>query len=70
MTMNVIERTRDIGILRCIGASSRAVRRIFRAEALTVALAGALLAIPGGWLVGRVLTSAVTHLPGNALRYQ
>ncbi len=62
MTMNVIERTRDIGILRCIGASSRAVRRIFRAEALTVALVGALLAIPGGWLVGALLTSVVTHL--------
>ena len=49
MTMNVIERTRDVGILRCIGASSRTVRRIFRTEALTVAL-GAVIAIPGGWL--------------------
>ena len=37
MTMNVIERTREVGILRCIGASSRTVRRIFRAEALAVA---------------------------------
>jgi putative ABC transport system permease protein len=62
MTMNVIERTRDIGVLRCIGASSRTVRRVFRAEALTVALMGALFAIPGGWLVGRALTSLVCSM--------
>jgi putative ABC transport system permease protein len=62
MTMNVIERTRDIGVLRCIGASSRTVRRVFRAEALTVAFVGAALAIPGGWLVGRLLTWIVCDL--------
>jgi putative ABC transport system permease protein len=62
MTMNVIERTRDVGILRCIGASSRAVRQIFRSEALAVAMAGAVLAALGGWLVGRLLTWIVTEL--------
>jgi putative ABC transport system permease protein len=62
MTMNVIERTRDVGVMRCVGASSRTIRRVFRAEALTVALAGAVLAIPGGWLVGRLLTWVVTAL--------
>ena len=62
MTMNVIERTREIGIMRCIGAPARAVRRVFRAEALTVALAGALIAIPGGWLIGALLCWIVTSL--------
>jgi putative ABC transport system permease protein len=62
MTMNVIERTRDVGILRCIGASSRAIRQVFRTEALAVALAGAVLAAPGGWLVGWLLTWIVTEL--------
>jgi putative ABC transport system permease protein len=62
MTMNVIERTREVGILRCIGAPSRTVRRIFRTEALTVALAGAVLAVPGGWLVGALLAWVVTDL--------
>jgi putative ABC transport system permease protein len=62
MTMNVIERTREIGILRCIGAPARAVRRVFRAEALTVAFAGAVIAIPGGWLIGALLCWIVTNL--------
>jgi ABC-type antimicrobial peptide transport system permease subunit len=62
MTMNVIERTRDIGILRCVGASSRTVRRVFRSEALTVAVAGAVIAVPLGWLVGALLAYVVTDL--------
>jgi len=62
MTMNVIERTREIGVLRCIGARARDVRRIFRAEALMIALAGWVLAVPLGWLIGRILVWVVTSL--------
>ncbi len=35
ITMNVLERTREIGVLRCIGARGRDIRRIFAAEGLT-----------------------------------
>lgn len=62
MTMNVIERTREIGILRCIGARAKDVRRIFRTEALAVAFAGWILAIPLGWLIGRTLVWVVTEV--------
>lgn len=62
MTMNVIERTREIGILRCIGASSRDITRIFRAEALAVAGIGWLLAVPAGWLIGKSLVVIVSEL--------
>lgn len=62
MTMNVIERTREVGILRCIGASSRDITRIFRAEALAVATAGWLLAVPAGWLIGKMLVLIVAAL--------
>jgi putative ABC transport system permease protein len=62
MTMNVIERTREIGILRCIGARARDIRRIFRTEALAIALAGWVLSVPLGWLIGRTLTLVVTEL--------
>lgn len=62
MTMNVIERTREIGILRCIGAGKRDITRIFRAEALVVALAGWILAVPMGWLIGKALVEIVANL--------
>jgi putative ABC transport system permease protein len=62
MTMNVIERTREIGILRCIGASARDIKRVFRTEAITIALGGWLLSIPLGWLIARVLAWVVTEV--------
>ena len=34
ITMNVLERTREIGVLRCIGARARDIRRIFAVEGL------------------------------------
>jgi putative ABC transport system permease protein len=43
ITMSVIERTREVGILRTIGARACDVRRIFAAETVTLAVAGWLL---------------------------
>jgi putative ABC transport system permease protein len=62
MTMNVLERTREIGILRCIGARGRDITRIFQTEALSVALLGWLLAVPAGWLIGAILVRVVTEM--------
>ncbi len=55
LTMGVIERTREIGILRAIGARARHIRRMLRAEALAVSVVGWLMAIPLGYLVSVVL---------------
>jgi putative ABC transport system permease protein len=55
ITMSVIERTREIGILRTIGARARDVRRIFAAESVVIALVGWLIGIPVGYLLDRFL---------------
>ncbi len=60
MGINVLERTREIGIMRAIGASSGAIGRIFIVEALCIGvlswLLGVLLALPVAallsWQVG------------------
>jgi putative ABC transport system permease protein len=65
ITIGVLERTREIGMLRCVGARGRDVRRIFATEGLVVALLGWLLGIPAGYLLGRAmiaLTDAVVHV--------
>jgi putative ABC transport system permease protein len=65
ITMGVLERTREIGMLRCVGARGRDVRRIFATEGLVVALLGWLLGIPTGYALGRAmiaLTEAVVHV--------
>jgi putative ABC transport system permease protein len=77
VTTDVLERTREIGILRCIGARARDVHRIFTTEGIALALAGWLLGIPLGyaltrlivWLVWEVVDVRVPLVfpPGNLL---
>jgi putative ABC transport system permease protein len=47
LTLAIIERTREVGILRCLGAGARQIRRVFNAEALGIALTG--------WVLGSIL---------------
>jgi putative ABC transport system permease protein len=55
LTMSVLERTREIGILRTIGARARDIRHIFATETLTLATAGWLIGVPLGYLLDRLL---------------
>jgi putative ABC transport system permease protein len=61
MSMNVIERTREIGVLRAVGASNRDVRQVVLIEGLTVGLLSWTLAILASIPVGRTLSSTVGH---------
>lgn len=62
LTMVVLERTREIGILRCIGAHARDVRRIFATEGLTVALVGWVIGIPLGLGLAHAIVALVQHV--------
>ena len=66
ITMSIIERTREIGILRCIGARARDVRRIFATEGVALALAGWLLGIPLGYALDRLLVWLVWEVVERA----
>lgn len=55
LTMNVIERTREIGMMRCIGSGAGHLRRVFATEGLTMALAGGLIGVPLGLSTGHFL---------------
>jgi putative ABC transport system permease protein len=68
MTMSVVERTREIGVLRCIGARARDVRRIFASEGGTLAVAGWLLGIPVGYALDRALVWLVRTSPTSTCR--
>jgi putative ABC transport system permease protein len=61
LTMAVIERTREIAILRCLGARARQIGRIFSTEAVVLTLAGWALGILLGWLIYQGLLTLVRH---------
>jgi putative ABC transport system permease protein len=64
ITMSVLERTREIGVLRCIGARARDIRRIFTAEGITVSLAGWLLGVPIGYALARAFNWLLLEVVG------
>jgi putative ABC transport system permease protein len=49
ITMGILERTREIGMLRCVGAHARDIRRIFATEGLVIALLGWLIGLAAGY---------------------
>lgn len=59
LAMGVLERTREGGILRCLGARARHIRRVFSAEAMTLALASWVAGIGVGWLIYQGLIALV-----------
>jgi putative ABC transport system permease protein len=61
MSANVLERTREFGVMHAIGARPRTVRRIVAAEGVFIAVASCLLAIPPA--LG--LTAGMDALLGN-----
>jgi putative ABC transport system permease protein len=64
ITMAVLERTREIGMLRSVGARARDIRRIFATEGLVVAVAGWLLGVPLGYLLARAIGWAAGNATG------
>lgn len=48
LTMTVIEKTRDIGILKAMGATQSDIRKIFRLEGIMVGIVGSLLGLALG----------------------
>lgn len=56
LVMAILERRREIGVLKALGASDRDVKQIFFAEAGVMGLAGGILGVGFGWLIGQVVT--------------
>ncbi|MBB4894784.1 putative ABC transport system permease protein [Streptomyces olivoverticillatus] len=52
LALSVVERTREIGLLRAIGLSRRQMRRMIRLESVVIALFGALLGLGLGMAWG------------------
>ena len=59
MIMTVYERTREIGILKAIGASPGDIRVLFMAEAALIGLLGGVVGTILGWLLGLALNRGI-----------
>jgi putative ABC transport system permease protein len=59
LALSVIERTREVGLLRAIGVSRRQLRTMIRLESIVIAVFGALLGITLGVALGISLMTAL-----------
>jgi ABC-type transport system, involved in lipoprotein release, permease component len=56
LVMAILERRREIGVLKALGAADSDVKQLFFVEAGVMGLAGGVLGVFFGWLIGRTLT--------------
>ena len=57
LVMAILERRREIGIMKAIGASDSDVKGLFFAEAGAMGILGGLLGVSLGWTIGRVINA-------------
>jgi putative ABC transport system permease protein len=62
LTISLLERTHEIGIMKAIGGRDRDVARIFTIEASLIGLIGGFLGVGTGWLFGKGLNWIVNFI--------
>ncbi|HVO10030.1 MAG TPA: ABC transporter permease [Vicinamibacteria bacterium] len=65
MLVSVSERTREIGLLKALGAARPQILAAFLAEAVLISSAGGLLGLAAGWLAVRALVLVYPALPAS-----
>jgi len=73
MTISLLERTHEIGIMKAIGGRDKDVARIFTAEASVIGLLGGIFGVGGGWFLGVLINFLAnilaTQVGGKASDY-
>jgi putative ABC transport system permease protein len=65
LAINVIERTREIGMIRAVGGTRAQVRRMILAESLLLSAAGTGFGILAGLWLGYAIVSAISMMGIN-----
>jgi putative ABC transport system permease protein len=66
MIVSLMERTREIGILKALGMKSRTVLLVFLCESVIIGLIGAAVGIASGWVLANVV-AIVFHGGGGGM---
>ena len=62
MTISLLERTHEVGIMKAIGASNLDIKKIFEYEVLLYGLIGGIAGVAGSWFFGQGINWLVNYL--------
>ena len=62
MTIALLERTKDIGVMKALGARNRDIRKIFVVEAIMIAFSGGIIGIALAMLLAGIITTGLNLL--------
>lgn len=65
MTISLLERTHEIGIMKAIGGRDKDIARIFTAESSLIGLAGGIFGVLAGWLLGRGINALANFMAAS-----
>ncbi|MFW5701596.1 MAG: ABC transporter permease, partial [Bacteroidota bacterium] len=54
MVMSILERTREIGVMKAIGGGEGDIRLVFFVEAIIIGLIGGALGLAAGWVITEI----------------
>ena len=63
--ISVMERTKEIGVLRAIGASKRNISQVFNAETFIIGLCSGLIGVGVTWLLIFPINEIIHRVAGN-----
>ena len=55
LTVSLLERTREVGLMKAMGMKSSEVQELFLTESMIMGFLGGILGIIGGWFAGKAV---------------
>jgi putative ABC transport system permease protein len=65
MTISLLERTKEIGIMKSLGTTDRDVWRIFLTEAIIIGIGGGFIGVILGFVVGFIVNAGINSLAAS-----
>ncbi len=69
LTMMVIEKTREIGILKAMGSTDKSITLLFIFEGMFIGVIGILVGLLGGYVLCEIIARVPIPMPGGGMVY-